>query len=243
MVKGIIINNATKADQYKDVNIWNYSSINSIDVPGNTTTSKQLLLDYLLYLDISRKLEFLKGSYRLFKSNGLIRDLVDDTMADRVLYRGFLDNLLDRLMQPNKLTDSLYVILNLYPVHPPANRSIFNSIPRGAGPEAAWMFPLHAPLKKAYGHVTDLYDIGCIGANNNPSQLNNLVDILPSFIALSCHLLQEVPRKYNFRNETLQTQLHDQSISFNTYQSLLDDLNNDFIIHHSMSQYFPNYPF
>ncbi|TIB58199.1 hypothetical protein E3P78_04007 [Wallemia ichthyophaga] len=180
---------STHNQQYKSKNIWNYP-INQFNVAQNKSSSKELIFDYLVYLGLVGKFEFLGSGGSVGGGNGtpnLHKHIVCHHLDVKVEYRLILSNALDRLIQSTHSLTHLHLILNLFNSQ---KKSIFNSIPRGAGPEAAWIFPLRSL------------------STINPSD-----------------------KEYHSRLETLQQELKAQSISLNTYQSLLDGLNSQFILH------------
>ncbi|TIA88955.1 hypothetical protein E3P92_03968 [Wallemia ichthyophaga] len=222
---------STHNQQYKSKNIWNYP-INQFNVAQNKSSSKELIFDYLVYLGLVGKFEFLGSGGSVGGGNGtpnLHKHIVCHHLDVKVEYRLILSNALDRLIQSTHSLTHLHLILNLFNSQ---KKSIFNSIPRGAGPEAAWIFPLRSlstinPSDKAI----EVYNNGCkFSSSTNLTRLNNLIDVIPSFIIISSYLLQDIPKEYHSRLETLQQELKAQSISLNTYQSLLDGLNSQFIL-------------
>lgn len=222
---------STHNQQYKSKNIWNYP-INQFNVAQNKSSSKELIFDYLIYLGLVGKFEFLGSGGSVGGGNGtpnLHKHIVCHHLDVKVEYRLILSNALDRLIQSTHSLTHLHLILNLFNSQ---KKSIFNSIPRGAGPEAAWIFPLRSlstinPSDKAI----EVYNNGCkFSSSTNLTRLNNLIDVIPSFIIISSYLLQDIPKEYHSRLETLQQELKAQSISLNTYQSLLDGLNSQFIL-------------
>ncbi|TIA89325.1 hypothetical protein E3P99_02118 [Wallemia hederae] len=245
----IIINNNCANSQYKHSNTWNYTTnpVN-IPVPSHPSTSKDLLIEYLISLDFNSKLHFLHGAKSFnARIHTVITHLIQNSSTVPFFHRLAIDDAITALVRSTpSSTASLHSLINLFPAQAPqVPRSIFSSIPRGAGPEAAWVFgglnqasqlTGQQRVSRASGKAKVLYDNGCTSSSTSTTSLNNLIDVLPTFIQLSTHLMTDIPQRYTASYESLQKRLHSQAISFSAYHSLLDDLNSKYIINDNASR-------
>lgn len=221
---------------FMDNNLFKQFNINH---HSSNISSTSLIIDYLIDLDFNNKFnnKQTKSSKHLsrvltnlVKSNDLKdeRLLIKLNLLDILHYFKFNHNLY--LYHSKNTSTSIDLILNTFNDSSNLNsfnqfnqikfRSIFNSIPRGLGPEAAWEFndSLLKPIKiNSYSKY--LYSLGVSnfsGSNdnvNNQHQFDSLIDILPNFISLTNYILKDL--SVNYKNNQQQIYFINNDINTN----------------------------
>ncbi|EIM22603.1 hypothetical protein WALSEDRAFT_59850 [Wallemia mellicola CBS 633.66] len=230
-------------------------------IPSINKSSKSLIIEYLLWINTNKLID--KKSDSVQQLNNSLLHLLDNSILDDTLrYRIILLQILNTLNNVPTTNSNLDFLFKLYPHSPsfeptllPPKGSIFSSIPRGAGPEAAWAFgglnqqPSHnyksmPQIRRAFGYVKTLYYKGCHGVdyvdqqpnNNIVNPYNNLIDILPLFVRLSNHLLSDIPINYKSRKDHLIKMMQSSEISFDRFNHFVDQLESDFTFHRSFER-------
>lgn len=230
-------------------------------IPSINRSSKSLIIEYLLWISTNKLIDNKPDSVHQL-NNSLLHLLDNSILDDTLRYRILLLQMLNTLSNIPTTNSNLDFLFKLYPHSPsfeptmlPPKGSIFSSIPRGAGPEAAWAFgglnqqPSHnyksmPQIRRAFGYVKTLYYKGCHGVdyvdqqpnNNIINPYNNLIDILPSFVRLSNHLLNDIPIKYKNRKDHLIKMMQSSEISFDKFNHFVDQLESDFTFHNAFGE-------